>query len=59
MKVKKILLILILIFFIIGGVNFSFADNQNSIPSINAASAILIDNRTNKVLYSKNENEKI
>lgn len=59
MRVKKILLILILIFFIIGGVNFSFADNQNSIPSINAASAILIDNRTNKVLYSKNEDTKM
>ena len=59
MRVKKILLILILIFFIIGGVNFSFADNQNSIPSINGASAILIDNRTNKVLYSKNEDTKM
>ena len=59
MKVKKILLILIFIFFIIGGINFSFADNQNSIPSINAASAILIDNRTNKVLYSKSEDTKM
>ena len=59
MRVKKILLILILIFFIIGGVNFSFADEQNNVPSINAASAILIDNRTNKVLYSKNEDTKM
>lgn len=59
MKVKKILLILIFIFFIIGGINFSFADEQNNVPSINAASAILIDNRTNKVLYSKNEDTKM
>ena len=59
MKVKKILLILIFIFFIIGGINFSFADEQNNVPFINAASAILIDNRTNKVLYSKNEDTKM
>ena len=59
MKVKKILLILIFIFFIIGGINFSFADEQNNVPSINGASAILIDNRTNKVLYSKNEDSKM
>ena len=59
MKVKKILLILIFIFFIIGGINFSFADEQNNVPSINGASAILIDNRTNKVLYSKNEDTKM
>ena len=59
MRVKKILLILIFIFFIIGGINFSFADEQNNVPSINAASAILIDNRTNKVLYSKNEDTKM
>lgn len=59
MRVKKILLILILIFFIIGGITFSFADEQSNIPSINATSAILIDNRTNKVLYSKNEDTKM
>ncbi len=59
MRVKKIFLILILIFFIIGGINFSFADEQNNVPSINGASAILIDNRTNKVLYGKNEDTKM
>ena len=59
MRVKKIFLILILIFFIIGGINFSFADEQNDVPSINGASAILIDNRTNKVLYGKNEDTKM
>lgn len=35
----------------------SFASNEE--PTISAGSAILIDNRTNKILYSKNENEKM
>lgn len=40
---------------------FTFSVNSfaNDEPVLTAGSAILIDNKTNKVLYSKNENEKM
>ena len=34
----------------------TYAANE---PTISAGSAILIDNRTNKILYGKNENERM
>lgn len=55
MKVKKFLIILFILFFF--GSSISFADSAP--PEILAGSAILIDTSTEKVLYSKNENEKM
>lgn len=60
MKNKIQFIILFLIFLI--GTPFSHvlsADIQSNIPSISAQSSILIDNRTNKILYSKEENKKM
>lgn len=39
--------------------NYVFADDFTSALDINASSALLVDNKTNKILYSKNENKKI
>ncbi len=56
-RFKKIILIFILLVLII--FNFNFVYSENIEPTITASSAILIDNRTNKILFSKNENEKM
>ena len=50
-RFKKIILIFILLVLII--FNFNFVYSENIEPSITASSAILIDNRTNKILFSK------
>ena len=39
--------------------NYVFADDFTSALDINASSALLVDNKTNKILYSKNENKKM
>ncbi len=56
MKIKKILILLLLISTFI-----FFNENvlANDEPNINAKSAILIDNKTNKILYNKNSNDRM
>lgn len=54
---KKILITILLLFLLISNFSFVFAEDEG--PNITAGAAILIDNRTNKVLYNKNENEKM
>ncbi len=60
MKKNKIFIIPFLI--ILTLLNFSFvfaAEEQVEIPNVTADSYIVIDNKTNKVLYNKNENKKM
>ena len=60
MKNKKLSLILILIFLIIFPfVPISSANEVSESPSVSAESYFIMDNRTNKVLYSKEENKKM
>lgn len=54
---KKILIVNILLS--IFNLNLYFVHGNDEISNISAGSVYLIDNRTNKVLYSKNENEKM
>lgn len=56
MKNKKILTILIIIIITI---NHSVSFSTSKIPEISAKSAILIDNSTEKILYAKNETQKM
>ena len=59
-KIKKIFILLILTFLFLFNLSSYLNVNANlDQPSISAKSAILLDNRTNKVIYSKNENEKM
>ena len=62
--IGKVLIVLTLtIFVLIGNIGtfgtYVLANNTNSEPDINAESALLIDNKTNKVLYSKDMNRKM
>lgn len=62
--IGKVLIVLTLtIFVLIGNIgtlgNYVLANNTISEPNINAESALLIDNKTNKVLYSKDMNRKM
>lgn len=60
MKNKKLILILFLIFLILFPfVHISLANEVSILPSISAETCIIIDNRTNKVLYSKEENKEM
>lgn len=56
MKLKKILITCILLIFIL---NFSIVYAESETPDIIAEAAILIDSSTEKILYSKNEKEKM
>lgn len=63
-SICKVLIVLTLtIFVLIGNIGtfgtYVLANNTNSGPDINAKSALLIDNKTNKVLYSKDMNRKM
>ena len=63
-SICKVLIVLTLtIFVLIGNIGtfgtYVLANNTNSGPDINAESALLIDNKTNKVLYSKDMNRKM
>ena len=63
-SICKVLIVLTLtIFVLIGNIgtlgNYVLANNTISEPNINAESALLIDNKTNKVLYSKDMNRKM
>lgn len=62
--IGKVLIVLTLtIFVLIGNIgtlgNYVLANNTISEPNINAESVLLIDNKTNKVLYSKDMNRKM
>lgn len=60
MKTKKTFILLFLIFLILFNINFSLAsETTNTEPSVSAASALLIDNKTNQILYKKNEDQKM
>lgn len=54
---KKILIINLALFILIS--NLYFVHGNDGLPETSAGSVFIIDNRTNKVLYSKNENEKM
>lgn len=54
---KKILTTIILLILLVFNFSYVFAEDANL--NLSAGAAILIDNKTNKVLYSKNENEKM
>lgn len=56
MKFKKIILLLIILIF---GLNFSICQANSDNLNITAGAAILMDSSTGKVLYSKNEKEKM
>ena len=63
-SICKVLIVFTLtIFVLIGNIGtfgtYVLANNTNSGPDINAESALLIDNKTNKVLYSKDMNRKM
>lgn len=59
--IGKVLIVLTLTIFVLIGTfgTYVLANNTNSEPNINAESALLIDNKTNKVLYSKDMNRKM
>ena len=56
MRVNKFLIILIMFVLMM---NFSISYGSSEPPEISAGAAILIDSSSNKILYSKNENEKM
>ena len=60
-SICKVLIVLTLTIFVLIGTfsTYVLANNTNSGPDINAESALLIDNKTNKVLYSKDMNRKM
>ena len=59
-KMKKILIILFLSLFILLNNYCVFADSTNlDAPEISSKAAFLIDNKTNKVLYSKKKKKKM
>ncbi len=59
MKTKKVFIILLWLFLIFIPIGQVFSADSAEQPSISAASAILLDNKTGKVLYNKNENRKM
>ncbi len=59
MKTKKVFIILLWLFLIFIPIGQVFSADSAEQPSISAASAILLDNKTGKVLYNKNENKKM
>lgn len=58
-KWKKIIVVFIMVFLIAFNSSFVFSNSGDSEPTLTAKSAILIDNRTNKILYGKNEEQKM
>lgn len=60
MKTKKLFVLLFLTFLILYPFNYVLsATTQINLPSITAEGIFLLDNRTNKVLYSRSENKKM
>lgn len=60
MKTKKLFVLLFLTFLILYPFNYVLsATTQINLPSTTAEGIFLLDNRTNKVLYSRSENKKM
>lgn len=57
MKIKKLYVLLIILILILLNPIITFANTEE--PDLTAKAAILIDNRTKKVIYSKNADEKM
>lgn len=57
LKWKKLIVLFLLIMLMIFSTSFVFATSEE--PSIISEAAILMDNNTGKILYSKNENKKM
>ena len=56
LKIKKVLIFVFIFIFVL---NLSVSFGTSELPKISADAAILIDSSTEKVLYSKNESEKM
>lgn len=56
MRIKKILIVLFMLIFIL---NISISYGISDVPDISAGAAILIDSSSEKIIYSKNESEKM
>ena len=56
---KKIFVLIVLIILLILNFSFVYATDSNVQPSLVSEAAILMDNKTNKILFSKNENKKM
>ena len=54
---RFLILFFIFIFVTLFSYNFVYADSEE--PTLQSKAAILVDNSTNKVLYSKNADEKM
>lgn len=60
MKTKKLLVTLFLTFLVLFHVNYVFsAETVLEEPTLTAGAAILLDTKTNQILYHKNENKKM
>lgn len=59
MRVKKVLMILIILIMLIFILSFPVSYGASEPPAISAGAAILIDSSSERILYSKNENEKM
>jgi D-alanyl-D-alanine carboxypeptidase (penicillin-binding protein 5/6) len=57
LKLKKLIILFLVLIFILLNTSFVFGDFEE--PNLVSKAAILMDNRTGKILYSKNENEKM
>lgn len=57
MKLKKLIILILVSILLLSNCSFVFATSKK--PNITSSSAILIDNKTGKILYSKNENKKM
>lgn len=56
MRIKKVLIVLFMLIFIL---NISVSYGISDAPEISAGAAILIDSSSGKIIYSKNESEKM
>ena len=56
MRIKKVLIVLFMLTFIL---NISVSYGNSDAPEISAGAAILIDSSSGKIIYSKNESEKM
>lgn len=57
MKFKKVLFIFVILIYVLN-ISVSYADTTNE-PNIDSGAAILLESSTEKILYSKNENQKM
>ena len=57
MKLKRLIILILVNILLLFNSSFVFATSKK--PDITSSAAILIDNKTGKILYSKNENKKM